>query len=191
MKIFKVIIIALIIPAIGACGIKIVKKYQDPLSAQEHIQLGVAYEEKGELDGAAEQYRLAIKKDDRAPDAYVYLGNVMLDQGRYDDARHAYQRALELTPGNPDVMNNLAWALMKTHKPDEARTYATMAVNKGGTRKYAYLDTLGMIQLQLGDVSGARRSFALALSLAPRDKSIRGEIEDHLKHAQTPSGTGL
>ena len=43
---------------------------KDPLTPEEHLNLGVAYEQKGELDPAMREYQLASKK---LPIAYLYL----------------------------------------------------------------------------------------------------------------------
>ena len=54
----------------------------DPLNAAEHVELGVAYERKGELDLARREYERALRKDGKLYRARVNLGNIFHDLGR-------------------------------------------------------------------------------------------------------------
>ncbi len=79
---------------------------KDPLTAEEHLNLGVSYEEKGELDNAIKEYRLASKK---LPLAYLYLGNVHFLKKEWAEAEKYYKEAIQKDPQNADAYNNLAW----------------------------------------------------------------------------------
>src|SRR5271157_4571882 len=78
----------------------------DPLSPEEHINLGLAYEKKGEADNAIAEYHKASKK---LPAAYLYLGNLYLQMNRLDEAEAFYRKAIEEAPALADAYNNLAW----------------------------------------------------------------------------------
>lgn len=71
---------------------------QDPLTAEEHNDLGVAYEAKKEYDLAIREYRLALKKKEEFFIARVNLGNAYLQSGRYEEAEAAYKKAITLRP---------------------------------------------------------------------------------------------
>src|SRR5512134_1490674 len=96
------------LPAAGCSRLPRIVVLEDPLSAAEHLDLGVAYEGKGELDLAAREYGRALKKDAGSVQARINLGNVRLAQKRYAEARGEYLRALEIRPGDLDAENNLA-----------------------------------------------------------------------------------
>ncbi len=83
---------------------------EDPLTAAEHIELGVAYERKGELDLARREYERALLKDRKFYRARVNLGNIFLAKKEYGKAREEYLLALELRPGDAEATNNLSWA---------------------------------------------------------------------------------
>ncbi|GER94174.1 hypothetical protein A45J_1933 [hot springs metagenome] len=78
----------------------------DPLTPEEHINLGVAYEKKGELDLAIKEYEIASKK---LPIAYLYLGNVYMQKENLDEAEKYYKKAIKKQPDIADAYNNLSW----------------------------------------------------------------------------------
>jgi tetratricopeptide (TPR) repeat protein len=78
----------------------------DPLTPEEHINLGVAYEKKGEVDNAIEEFKKASKK---LPVAYLYLGNAYMQKGNLDEAEKYYRKAIKKQPDLADAYNNLAW----------------------------------------------------------------------------------
>jgi len=83
---------------------------EDPLTAAEHVELGVAYERKGELDLARREYERALLKDRTFYRARVNFGNIFLAKKEYGKAREEYLLALELQPGDAEATNNLSWA---------------------------------------------------------------------------------
>jgi tetratricopeptide (TPR) repeat protein len=90
---------------ISSCSLPRILVLHDPLTPEEHINLGVAYEGKGELDAALKEYRLASGK---LPIAYLYAGNVYFQKKEFPDAEKAYKKAIEKTD-DPTACNNLAW----------------------------------------------------------------------------------
>ena len=167
----------------------------DPLTAAEHVELGVAYEQKGELDLAQREYERALRKDGKLYRARVNLGNVFLVRKEYGNAREEYLRALELRPGDADATNNLSWAAIYSGEGiDEALSRMESVVSAplvtpiGGTpparsskwggpggRRPALLDTLGVLRMHANRPGPAEEAFALAESLcrqivsAPRE----------------------
>lgn len=115
----------------------------DPLSANEHNDLGVAYESRGQLDLAAREYRHSLKLDPHGAQARVNLGNVEAARGDWIAAEKCYRRALADSATDLDAMNNLAIALLKQGRQlDEARALAERAVAAGGERDSIYRATL-------------------------------------------------
>ena len=86
---------------------------EDPLTPEEHINLGVSYEKNGELELAVKEYKLAAKK---LSIAYLYLGNVYYQNNELDKAEEYYKKAVEKEPGSADACNNLALL----HKKNES-----------------------------------------------------------------------
>jgi len=118
----------------------------DPLTASEHNDLGVAYESAGQPALAEKQYRKSVSLDPHQPYAWVNLGNVEAAAGRWSAAEKSYRRALREGPADADAMNNLAVALIRQNRRrEEARALAERAVAAGGERDSVYRSTLAEV----------------------------------------------
>ena len=125
------------------CALPRIVILDDPLTPEEHLNLGVSYENKGELDNALKEYETASKK---LPAAYLYIGNIYYVKGEFDKAEGYYKEAIRKDPKNSDACNNLAWLYYLERKDlGEAEKLASRAVdlNPG---KEIYRDTLEQIK---------------------------------------------
>ncbi len=129
---------------LSGCAMPKIVILDDPLSPEEHINLGVAYEKKGEIDNALKEYRLASKK---LPLAYLYMGNIYFQKNDFDEAESAYKKAIKKDSQNADAHNNLAW-LYYTKKENlkEAEELALKAIELNPAKKDLYQDTLDKIR---------------------------------------------
>ena len=168
---------------------------EDPLTAAEHVELGVAYERKGELDLARREYERALRKDGKFFRARVNLGNIFLAKKEYGKAREEYLLALELRPGDAEAANNLSWAAIFSGEGiDEALARMESVVSGPGGRRPTLLDTLGVLRMRANRPGEAEEAFALAESLCrqagaapsegmngepPCTEEVLREIEDH------------
>lgn len=169
----------------------------DPLTAEEHNDLGVSYENKGEYALAEREYREALKKKKDFFNAQFNIGNLYLKMGRENEAEDAYKKAIALDPAQPDPYNNLAcFYLQNGRNLDEAQKLAEKAVSLSGPtprrifeRRYRYLDTLGMAYLGQGEVDKAIRYLEEALNITPdEDKVFLTEVYRHLAGAYRMKG---
>ncbi|TSA00335.1 MAG: tetratricopeptide repeat protein [Deltaproteobacteria bacterium] len=168
---------------------------EDPLTAAEHVELGVAYERKGELDLAQREYERALRMDGKLYRARVNLGNIFLAKKEYGKAREEYLRALELRPGDAEATNNLSWAAIFSGEGiDEALARMESVVSGPGGRHPIYLDTLGVLRMRANRPGPAEEALALADSLcrkagataregvnndAPCPEEVLREIAEH------------
>ncbi|OGP74336.1 MAG: hypothetical protein A2W09_03480 [Deltaproteobacteria bacterium RBG_16_50_11] len=121
---------------------------KDPLTPEEHVNLGVAYEKKGELDEAIKEYRLAAKK---LPIAYLYLGNVHFQKEEWADAETYYKKAIKKDPQQADAYNNLAWLYCtRGENLDQAESLALKAIELNSSKEPIYRDTLEKIRQKKG-----------------------------------------
>lgn len=170
-------LILLVAGVLVGCGrIPRIIVLSDPLSAKEHLELGVAYERKGELELAAREYERALRKDHELVQARINLGNVRVAKREYREAQEEYREALALQPGHPEAANNLAWAAILSGTGLEgaaARMEAILA--KEEHRTPPLLDTLGVLRMRLRR-PGAEEAFAEAerRCLAIRDDTGSG-----------------
>lgn len=129
---------------LSGCSLPRVVVLNDPLTPEEHLNLGVAYEKQGELDGAIKEYRLASKK---LPAGYLYLGNVYFQRGKLREAERYYKKAMKEDSGSADARNNLAWLYYtKGEKLDEAESLALEAIELDPSKGDIYRDTLERIR---------------------------------------------
>ena len=188
-------LLLLILLAGGCSRIPRIIVLEDPLTAAEHVELGVAYERKGELDLAQREYERALLKDKKFFRARLNLGNIFLAKKEYGKARKEYLRALELRPGDAEATNNLSWAAIFSGEGiDDALSRMESVVSGPGGRRATLLDTLGVLRMHANRPGEAEEAFALAESLcrqagvAPREglkeeapcpEEVLREIEDH------------
>ncbi len=86
--------------------------YTDPLTSEEHVNLGYIYEKQGKIELAREEYKKAIRKNRKNWIAYYNLGNIYAREERWERAEELYLRALDIKR-DPDLLNNLAYVLNK------------------------------------------------------------------------------
>ncbi len=165
------------LPAAAGCSrLPRIIVLEDPLSAAEHLDLGVAYERKGELDLAAREYERALGKEAGLVQARVNLGNVRLARKQYGEARREYLRALDVRPGDLDAENNLAWvAILSGDGIDDALRRLEAVLAAGASRPPPVLDTLGALRMRAGRTEGAGAAFAEAEGLCEALRVRDGE----------------
>src|SRR3989304_6493373 len=126
-KIFIFAIILLL--SVSSCGpIPRIIVLHDPLTMDEHISLGLSYEQKGENDLAVQEYIKAMKMSDDDFRPFFYAGNVYYKKKEYKLAEKYYNKALKIAPDNGDVHNTLASVYIDIGKYEEAGREAEKAV---------------------------------------------------------------
>ena len=198
----RVLPLLLVFLVAGGCSrIPRIIVLEDPLTTEEHLELGVAYERKGELDLARREYERALRKDRKFYRARVNLGNIFLAKKEYGKARASFLLALELRPGDAEATNNLAWAAIFSGEGiDEALARMESVVSGPGGRRPIFLDTLGVLRMRANRPGPAEEAFAQAETLcreanaAPREsgsgdapcpEEVLREIEDHRKELRS------
>lgn len=143
--ILRALAAALLAAALGGCSHIVV--LNDPLSAMEHNDLGVAYEASGRIDLARREYRRALALDHRLVRARVNLGNLEAGAKRWRRAEDSYRRALREAPADGDALNNLAIALLRQGRAlAESESLASKAAATGGARDSIYRATLAEVR---------------------------------------------
>lgn len=120
---------------------------KDPLTAEEHLKLGLSYEKEGLITQAIKHYKEASKSDARG---FLLLGNLYYNQGEYIEAEENYKRAIKADSKLADAYNNLAWLyFIKGEKIDEAENLVKMAIElarENQEKIKIYIDTLDKIR---------------------------------------------
>ena len=138
---------------------------RDPLTADEHNDLGVAYFERNEPRRALGEFERAVGLRPGWARALVNLGDARLAVGDVGGAIEAYGRAVAIAPDDPGAANNLAWALLQDPvRWPEAEPIIEGALARRPEPRGYYLDTLGALRLRKGDNQGALDAFRAALA---------------------------
>jgi tetratricopeptide (TPR) repeat protein len=143
--------------------------------------LGHACSMLGDFAEAEEAYRTLIALNPRHTYAYGNLGLVYGKQGRTDEAIANFRKQLEISPRNRYASSNLARAFAFERKWEQALPPATMATEVA-PEEPKYWQFLGKVQIKMGRVDDARRSFDRALAL-PHEPSIENDIAYELADA--------
>ncbi len=137
----------------------------DPLAADDHNDLGVAYHARAEFELAARQFRRALALRPGWARALVNLGDAQLALGHLDGAISAYEGAHAVEPANPATANNLAWALLQHEgRWPEAESLIRGALARDPQPRGYYLDTLGLLYLKKGEPLAALEALRAALT---------------------------
>lgn len=163
-------------------------KEAEVMTTEERISLASIYESKGKTGLALREYTKAAEQGGSAR-AWFAIGNIHLREGRYDEAERSYLRAVKINPSNGSYRNNLAWAYMQKGELDDAENAVRKALLLDADRRFAYLDTLGAIQIKQGDLDGAEATLTEAVRLAPAtEREGRVEIYTHLAELYRQKG---
>jgi tetratricopeptide (TPR) repeat protein len=142
----KAVGLTLITLLLFSCSLPRIITLKDPLTPEEHIKLGLGYENRGEYGPALEQYEIAGKN---LSVAYLYIGNLYFTKGEYDNAETAYEKAITKS-GDPRAYNNLAWLYYTTDREmAKAEELARKAVSLSPASE-DFKDTLNKIRKKIG-----------------------------------------
>jgi tetratricopeptide (TPR) repeat protein len=177
-----------LLPALGGCAGRQIAA--DPLTPEEHLDLGVAYYQTGAYDRAIAEFERATAVRSGWTRAWINLGDARLAAGDIGPAIQAYERAVALDPDDPGAANNLAWALLQdAGRWPEAEAIVRRALARRPDRQGYYLDTLGVALLRKGDTEGALAAFGSALQdPGLSDAAARALVLEHAAAAYAGAG---
>jgi hypothetical protein len=119
-----------------------------------YLQASRDLETSGQEVAALSAYQSASRHWPHEPRAWLAYGNSLYASGETNNAAHAFLQVTRLSPDNPQGWNNLAYALLQTGCPQQARLSAACAVTHGeGDANYA--DTQEDINLQARGADGS------------------------------------
>jgi tetratricopeptide (TPR) repeat protein len=129
--------------------------HQDPLVQARRLA------DRGFLDRAAGQFRMAALIDPSAPATWYSLGQTLAKSGRYDDAEEAFHRALAVNPGLTAAWIALGDAALDRGRPQEAAERYSKAL-AFEPRSAAAHNGLGIVLASLGRLDEAIHHFTVA-----------------------------
>ncbi|MFC1735751.1 fused MFS/spermidine synthase [Candidatus Hydrogenedentota bacterium] len=107
-----------------------------------YYNLGRVLVKKGDLDSAINELLRSLELDPKYDAAHYALGSVYLMKEMNEEAVSALQKAVKLKPEYAEAYGNLAIALWRTDKLQEARTAVENCRRHGGTPQQALVAAL-------------------------------------------------
>lgn len=141
---------------------------------------------RGDVNGAKEEYRAAIRLQPDLAWAYRGLGQVLLDHHEYAEAADALQNGVRLGLEDGILMYWLGRAQMGVGRLDLAETALLRATQLNPDDPEAYAD-LGLVRMALGRGEAAERSIERALLLRPDGADVHRLMEMLLAHRDDPT----
>jgi tetratricopeptide (TPR) repeat protein len=138
----------------------------DPDSAEADMIAGEALDEKGDKEGAVEQFRAAIKANPKEPNVHFGLAYVLWTQKKYDEAIPEYKAELVNDPKNNQAMIYLGDTYVRLDQFDEGRAMLERADRYQTTNPLIHLD-LGIAYMETGNKDAAVREFNRTVTLEP------------------------
>lgn len=133
--------------------------------------IGNIYLKKEDIDKAEQNFRSAVKVNEKNVSALSGLGQISLIRGNNKAALEKYQKALEVDPNNNDIKLKIAETYSLLGLEDEALVYYRSVLQDSSLNLEANYN-LGMMYLRSGDVEEAENSLKKALSVNPMFSSI-------------------
>jgi tetratricopeptide (TPR) repeat protein len=146
------------------------RQLNDP--PQLYVLLGLVYREADEATEALRAFERAVALDADYAQGHFHLAAQLDQLGRKELARQALRRTLELDAHHADALNYLGYLDAEAGvNLEEARAFIERAVALEPDNG-AYLDSLGWVHYQLGDLGAAVRYLEQAAELLETDPVI-------------------
>ncbi len=146
-----------------------------PNDGQTFINLGIALQNLGRLDEAAQAMRSGIANNTGDKSAHAALGSIEVQRKNYPSAVTVLETARKLDPNNYGILVNLAFVYSKTARAAEAATVYGLAADLAAsgaegapagdvTARY----NQGVLLAQTGNTDGALSAYEKVLAVNPR-----------------------
>ena len=129
---------------------------------EEHRNLGVAFYKARMYDEAVREFRRVAELLPNDAQSGFYIGLIHLRESQWEEAADAFRRIAGQHGVRHAAHHNLAYALERLGKLDEAAEALGKALETGGADDPHVRTAMGVIALKRGDVAGAEAALAAA-----------------------------
>src|SRR5687767_4635652 len=130
--------------------------------------------EAGDLKGAIEAYREAIKLEPGSAEVHLFLGHAYLKLEKDSDAIKAFKQSLKLNPDQPETQYGLGLAAFRTRRYDEAAAAFKKAIVLSPKMAKAHFG-LSLAYQELGDTRGVLDQYRILETL---DKNLARKLRE-------------
>jgi protein O-GlcNAc transferase len=139
---------------------------QDDNFALAHFDLGLLYEEQGELTKAETEFRKSLELMPGHPIAHGYLGVLLMNQGRYQEAETSLRHCIQVQPNEAAAHDNLGMVFYLQNKYSEAIPHFKQALEINPAIENTW-NNLGGTYIRLGQWSEAETCYNKSLHINP------------------------
>jgi protein O-mannosyl-transferase len=153
---------------------------KSPHKLRPHYDLGLAYENQGQIGAAFHEYQIALQIDPHDSETLNNIGGIYFQQGLIDDALKEYRRALRYAHGSSTAHFNAGNAYFALGRLDDAvREYqAALRLNPDDAAAH---NNLGGVYLEQGLLDEALREIQSALKIDPEYEEARTNLAKVVK----------
>ncbi len=148
---------------------------KSPAAARPHLNLGIAYQERGRFEDALAEFDRALSINPRLSPALVNRGALLFQRGELDRAETELRRAIEAAPEHALPYQNLASIAMARKQPEAALPWFDRAIALEETAVCRFMR--GEALLQLGRYGEAEDEYRRAKELPAARQEISTRIE--------------
>jgi tetratricopeptide (TPR) repeat protein len=149
---------------------------KSPNKARTHLNLGLEYFNKGLVNRAEEQYKIALKLRPNDALAYNNLGTTYFKKEQFDEAIDCYKEAVKLDSDFSKAHNNLGAALSSKGFVDKAIGAFNDSLKSWPDNPVAH-NNLGLAYMKKGMHEKAIMHFKTAVRLDPAYVNARNNLE--------------
>jgi len=139
----------------------------------KQFELGVSRADRGDIAGAEEAYRKALKIDPDFPEALVNLGNICRFTDRTEEGAQLLERAVALTGDSKAILNLAAVYILDQHHIEEGGELVDELEMDDIDEEMLplYYRLIGYLEVYSGEFDEARDAFNKMISLDPNDET--------------------
>ena len=134
--------------------------------APTHLRLGKLLSQKGDPNGAIEEYQAAILLNPILGEAYRELGAVYIDKHEWENAEGALRAGTGINPQDSNALYWLGRSLIAQEQFQEAQKAFTRAIQFDSSNPEFHSD-LGLTFMPQGQSQNAEKTLKYAITLQP------------------------
>lgn len=152
----------------------------NPADASAHYNLGLIYQQRGQLDEAKASFRRAIEIDAEETDAHYQLGRIAREEGRFADAINHFDAVVSRNPehSQSEAWREIGWTYFQAGQFEDARGAFERFIDKrpsDAEGRYRY----GLTLHRLGRYDEAATEMKACIEAVRTSPSYKYRAEKH------------
>lgn len=149
--------------------------------ARVRLELASAYFERGQMNVALDEVKLALAADPNLGPAFNLRGLIYGSLGEHALAEDSFKRALQINPRDVDTMQNFGWYLCQRQRHADADNLFRQALVSPQNQEVSRtLLTQGICQARAGDLPAAEATLQRAYEIDSGNPSIAVNLAEVL-----------